>query len=279
MQITSGVREQYNPARIYNATTPNANHISEPSFTDQELGKPERPAEPSMRSVDTWLPIGETFCLLILTLFLSGVPPLATLAFLAIPIVWVWAFMDKLPKYEREKGKAEREHQEALHSHQRELEHFERAVLPEWQEKVKPQILGQKKKEWMAQAIDHACRSKYWRVHSIEEVEETRSEGFIGPGEDEVVEAITASKVQVRHQVRIQYSYTADIICFNAESGKLCVVEIDGSQHWKDEGQIERDNNRMEDLASKGVPTIRFVNMYARNYPNQCVKHIQNLLA
>jgi very-short-patch-repair endonuclease len=288
MGIRGNLRDEYKPARIYNAVAPNANHIPQPKFSDQDLGKPEPPSTPTQQSVNkAWLPIGETVALLIALVFLQAVPLLATLASLAIPIVWLWALLKKLPEYEKEKGKADREYQEALQLYQKEMDHYDVVLLPEWQEKIMPQVLAKKQQEWASQNlnIENACRLKNWHIHSEREIQETRYQGYIGPGEDEVVQILSDTVLQVCHQVRIEdyYTaedhYTADIVCFYPASGKLCVVEIDGSQHWTDEDQIDRDNYRMKNLARKGVPTIRFINRFAKDCPTVCVKYIRQLLS
>ncbi|NEQ27282.1 MAG: DUF559 domain-containing protein, partial [Microcoleus sp. SIO2G3] len=155
---------------------------------------------------------------------------------------------------------------------------FSSSLLPEWQRKQRPLALKQKLYDWRQTAIDEACQRKSWRVHSPAEIAAAREQGFVGTGEDELVRSLQDAGMFVRHQVAIDSTYTADLVCFNPDSGKLCVVEVDGRQHWSKLNQIERDNQRMADLACQGVPTIRFINAFARSHPRCCVALIRPLL-
>lgn len=120
------------------------------------------------------------------------------------------------------------------------------------------------------------CRVKGWQISKDKEIEKNRH--FIGLGEDELYNKLLNSDLEVMRQVKIDKYYKADFVCFNNQSKKLCVVEVDGQQHFNDQDQIDRDNLRMNQLASIGVPTIRFLNQYAKNNPMNCVKLIKDLL-
>ncbi len=50
---------------------------------------------------------------------------------------------------------------------------------------------------------------------------------------------IANSNLDVLRQVQIDESYKADFVCFNNETDKLCVVEVDGQQHFNDQDQID----------------------------------------
>ncbi len=120
------------------------------------------------------------------------------------------------------------------------------------------------------------CRAKGWKITKQREIEKNRN--FIGLGEDELYAKLSDSNIDVLRQVQIDKSYKADFVCFNNETDKLCVVEVDGQQHRNDQNQIDRDNLRMYELADLGVPTIRFLNQYAKNNPMICAKLIKDLL-
>jgi very-short-patch-repair endonuclease len=147
-----------------------------------------------------------------------------------------------------------------------------------WDEYVRPQVTKKLLQNWGKTTIDEICDVKGWRPHSKEEIRDNDEEGYIGCGEKQLVAALTIAEVPFWHQVQIEPYYTADFVCFNPHSGKICVVELDGHQHWSDPGQSSRDEKRMAGLAAKGVPTIRFINMFAKNRPQACVSHIQSLL-
>ena len=117
-------------------------------------------------------------------------------------------------------------------------------------------------------------------MHSPEEIQDSRAQSFIGPGEDALVKALSHTEgIKAFHQVQIETDYTADIVCLSLKTGKLCVVEVDGRQHWEGSKQIERDNRRMARLSAKGVPTIRFINKLAERYSYDYVRYIQELLS
>ncbi len=120
------------------------------------------------------------------------------------------------------------------------------------------------------------CRVKGWKISKDKEIEKNRH--FIGLGEDELYNKLLNSGLEVMRQVKIDKYYKADFVCFNNESSKLCVVEVDGQQHFNDRDQIDRDNLRMNQLSNIGIPTIRFLNQYAKNNPMICVKLIQDIL-
>ena len=120
------------------------------------------------------------------------------------------------------------------------------------------------------------CRAKGWRISKGREIK--INSHFIGVGEDELYDKLLNSDIEVLRQVKIDKYYKADFVCFNNESNKLCVVEVDGHQHFDDQEQIDRDNFRMSQLANLGVPTIRFLNEYAKTNPMVCTKLIADLL-
>jgi len=121
-----------------------------------------------------------------------------------------------------------------------------------------------------------ACQVKGWKISTNRDIEKNRT--FIGLGEDELYAKLSDSNLDVLRQVQIDKSYKSDFVCFNNETDKLCIVEVDGQQHFKDQNQIDRDNLRMYELANLGVPTIRFLNQYAKNNPMICAKLIKDLL-
>ncbi|MFO0542892.1 MAG: dual OB domain-containing protein [Pseudanabaena sp.] len=120
------------------------------------------------------------------------------------------------------------------------------------------------------------CRAKGWQISKGREIK--INSHLIGVGEDELYNKILNSEIEVLRQVKIDKYYKADFICFNHESKKLCVVEVDGHQHFNDQEQIDKDNLRMSQLANLGVPTIRFFNEYAKTNPMVCTKLIIDLL-
>ncbi|BAU12862.1 hypothetical protein LEP3755_33950 [Leptolyngbya sp. NIES-3755] len=276
MPITRDLNTEYRPARIFNASVPNANHIPETGFSDRELGQPELPST-IRRPIKTWMPITETLGLLFAAVIFQNTPSLFDLIRLGFPIIWIWALLKKHPEYEREKVRAEQEHQEAV----RAKRHYDEVTLPTWIKHTKPQALLQKRQEWALHNlnIEKACRLKGWRIHTEDEVEETRRNGYIGRGEEEVVRAIKKTGLQVSHQVQIESFYTADILCFNPDSGKLCIVEIDGAHHCYEDRQIYLDNGRMESLSNRGVPTIRFINSFAQRNSTTCAEFICKFLS
>lgn len=261
----------YKTARIYEARSFNAGHISNPKFSDEELGKPHPPINPQPTHVELWQPISWTVVLIIIAF---GLP----IILLALAGIWLWVFFVDYPEYIKKKQKSDSDYKRAMTEYEVNLQEYQTTIIPKW-EQQRPYILKQKQEEWRKLSIDYVCQEKTWRVCSTKEIEQTQKDGFIGPGELELFQALLNSNVLVRHQVEIQPYYTADIVCFNPDSGKLCIVEVDGSQHWLDPEQIKRDNRRMHSLALNGVPTIRFVNMFARSHPRTCVKHIEQLLS
>ena len=61
--------------------------------------------------------------------------------------------------------------------------------------------------------------------------------------------------------------YIADFYCARANT----VVELDGSQHWKDEGRIH-DEKRTEYLAQYGIKVIRISNLdVMKNFAGVCM--------
>ena len=261
MQLDLNLRVQYNPARIYPSTYPNANHVSEPQFSDKELEKPNPPIEPTFVQDNRWMPIGWTIWLLLLCL----IPIIRIFALCGLIGLWVWAISTK-PSVDPNKVAALKEEYIKAERHYVEIE------LPEW-EKNKPYIKKEKLSHFQNNIMNYVIKQKGWsKVLKVDEK-------YIGPGEKEVFESLCMQGVKACPHVQIQYSYPADIVCFNLRSGKLCVVEIDGRQHWEDPNQVERDNQRMQSLAAQGIPTIRFINFFARENSNTCVGYINNLLA
>ncbi|MFZ4556784.1 MAG: dual OB domain-containing protein [Pseudanabaena sp.] len=120
------------------------------------------------------------------------------------------------------------------------------------------------------------CHAKGWQISKGREIKVNTH--LIGAGEDELYNKFFNSDLEVLRQVKIDKYYKADFVCFNNESNKLCVVEVDGHQHFNDQEQIDKDNLRMSQLANLGVPTIRFFNEYAKTNPMVCTKLIKDLL-
>lgn len=271
------LRDEYCPARVYQSTAPNKGHIRQLSFTDEYLSKPNIPLKPELSKVKDWKPI----LLSVVLGFVLLIPRINVLALFGLIGIWTWALIDKFPKYKKEKKKADIDYQRKLKIYQKYINNYQTVLLPEWEKGKRSQILNQKMQEELVKiAIDEVWRQKSWKVHSQEEIQSTRTQGYIGKGEDHLVNALLKSPgIYTYHQVEIEPYYTADIVCLNLVTGKLCVVEVDGCQHWKEIENIERDKRRMESLAAKGVPTIRFVNTFAASSPYECVKHIQKLLS
>lgn len=204
---------------------------------------------------------------------------LAPLAWIGLIVLWGWAIAVHFPRYRAAKRKLDAQYHQQRIAYEKAESYYHRVLLPDWQRKQGPIALKQKQYDWRQTAIDVACQRKSWRVHSPAQIVATREQGFIGMGEDDLVRALQNAEMFVRHQVAIDSTYTADLVCFNPDSGKLCVVEVDGCQHWSEPDQIDRDNQRMANLACQGVPTIRFINTFARSYPRRCVVLIRQLLA
>lgn len=276
MQTQEDLRRTYNPARTCDAAVPNSGHVQQPIFSDEQLGKPNPPIQPTRLQTKHgfWTPLAGS-ALLSLFFFVAPLVPLACVGLVAL---WAWAIAIYLPQYRVAKRKAEAEYRQQLTTYETDEAYFYRVLLPEWRRKQRPLALKQKLYDWRQKAIDEACQRKSWRVHSPAEVAAVREQGFVGIGEDELIRSLQDAGMFVRHQVAIDSDYTADLVCFNPDSGKLCVVEVDGRQHWRDSNQIDRDNQRMSNLAHQGVPTIRFVNAFAQARPRRCVAHIRQLL-
>ncbi|MFB2771616.1 DUF559 domain-containing protein [Pelatocladus sp. BLCC-F211] len=273
MVNTRNLSDEYCPARIYKSIhEPTCYH---PRFTDQDLGKPSKPIEPKRTEVENWMPVGWT---IFLGLFLL-IPGINILAIFGLIGLWVWAYTSEYPKYVIKTQQAEKKYQEDLLTYRKDIDYYNNVALPEWI-KAKPHILEKKTQEWLKNgAIYDVIESQGWQALSDEEVQENRDNGYIGIGEDEIVKALKSTSMLVCHQVSIESFYTADIVAFNHKTGKICVVEIDGSHHWLKEEQIQKDERRMKSLANQGIPTIRFKNFFAQNNPRQCITHIQKLLA
>jgi serine/threonine protein kinase/very-short-patch-repair endonuclease len=120
------------------------------------------------------------------------------------------------------------------------------------------------------------CRAKGWQISKGREIKVNTH--LINAGEDELYNKLLNSDLEVLRQVKIDKYYKADFVCFNNKSHKLCVVEVDGHKHFNDQEQIDRDNLIMSQLASIGVPTIRFLNEYAKINPMVCTKLIKDFL-
>ncbi|NJL23232.1 MAG: DUF559 domain-containing protein [Leptolyngbyaceae cyanobacterium SM1_3_5] len=276
MRIQQNLRDAYTPARIHNEVVPNAGHVQQPIFTNKQFGMPRPPIQPTPPHLKHWLwtpIIGST--LLSLIFFAATLAPLAWIGLIGL---WTWAIAIRFPKYRVAKRKAETEYHQQQVAYEKAESYFHRVLLPDWQRKQDPIALKQEQYDWRQTAIDEACQRKFWRVHSPAEIAATREQGFIGIGEDDLVHSLQNGGVFVRHQVAIDSAYTADLVCFNPDSGKLCVVEVDGCQHWSEADQIDRDQQRMANLARQGVPTIRFINTFARSHPHRCVALIRQRL-
>lgn len=266
------ISEECTPARIYKAI--NETNCYHPKFTDQDLGKPFEPSKPQETKIEDWKPFGWTFFLC----FLLLIPGLNVLAIFGLIGLWIWAYTSEYPKYVIKTEQANKKYQQDLIQYKKDKEYYDNTALPKWI-KDKPKILERKTQNWLKNgAIYHVLHSQGWQSLSDEEVQENRDNGYIGIGEDEIVQALQSRNILVCHQVSIEAYYTADIIAYNHITGKICIVEIDGSQHWLKEEQIQRDERRMENLATRGIPTIRFKNFFAQNNSTQCITYIQNLL-
>jgi very-short-patch-repair endonuclease len=265
--------DEYCPARIYKAIhEPTCYH---PRFTDQDLGKPSEPVEPKRTEAENWMPVGWT---IFLCLFLL-IPGLKVLAIFGLIGLWIWAYTSEYPKYVIKTEQTEKKYQQELLTYKKDIDYYNNFALHEWI-KNKPHILEEKTQQWLKNgAIDDVIQSQGWQSLCDEEVQENRDSGYIGIGEDEIVKALKSTRMLVCHQVSIESYYTADIVAFSHKTGKICVVEIDGSHHWLKEEQIQKDERRMNTLAIKGISTIRFKNVFAKNNPKQCIPHIQNLLS
>lgn len=276
MQLQGDLRRTYNPARIYDAAVPNSGHVQQPIFNDEQLGKPNSPIQPTRLQTKHGFWVLLAGSALLFLFFLAA--PLVPLACVGLIALWAWAIAIYLPRYRVAKRKAEAEYRQQQIAYETDKAYFDRIVLPDWRRKQRPLALKQKLYDWRQTAIDEACQRKSWCVHSPAEIAAVREQGFVGIGEDELVRSLQDAGVFVRHQVAIDSTYTADLVCFNPDSGKLCIVEVDGRQHWCDSNQVDRDNQRMARLAAQGVPTIRFINAFAQANPRRCVVQIRQFL-
>jgi very-short-patch-repair endonuclease len=292
--MSNNIRSQYNPARIYHALSSNTGHIKKNaannsfSFIDRPPSpiEPVPPNRPNSTVVKDWKPIGWTIFLVACLL----VPKLNIFAAMALVGLWGWAFLKKLPKYKVEKQVAASryqnllsfykkklsEHKELLKIYEAQKKEYWSVTYPQW-EKSRSAALEEAEKI-KSQLLHEALQKKGWTPIPQWEVDKNYKKGYIGKGEDDLVAALARTNIAVCHQVKIQKYYTADIVCLCPLSGKLCVVEIDGHQHWSKSDQIRRDEERMSTLAIQGVPTIRFINTFAESNPDECVKYIQFLL-
>lgn len=272
---------KYCPARIYQSTASNKGHIRQPSFSDQQLGKPPIPDKPELVQFQYWTKERSDYAVwsFILFVILLLFPLTTVFAIFGLIGFVVWALPSELSKHEKINKEANENYRKKLEQYEIELMEYNKVLLPGW-ENNRSDILKRKIEDWKKVAIKEACRQKSWKINSKKDIEESRTKGYIGKGEDHLVNALLeAHGIYTRPQVTIERYYTADIVCLNLETGKLCVVEVDGSHHWLQSEQIEKDNRRMESLAAKGVPTIRFINHVAADSPYECVKHIQTLLS
>ncbi|BDA71748.1 hypothetical protein CAL7716_059140 [Calothrix sp. PCC 7716] len=258
MQVDSNLKAKYNPARIHQSQYSNANHVTQPQFSDEELGKPNPPLSPALTD-DNWMPIQGTIILLFL------IPFIPAFALFGLIGLWVWAIFTRLSTDPNKITALKEKYNEAI-------KYYNEVELPNWQ-KNKPFILQEKLADFNDNILYYLIIQQGW----YEELDV--DEKYIGMGEQEVFDAICVENIKACRHVRVQDNYTADIVCFNPKSGKLCVVEIDGKQHWEDPSQVNRDNQRMQDLATKGIPTIRFINFFARENSKVCAGHVEKLLA
>ncbi|MBD1882136.1 DUF559 domain-containing protein [Coleofasciculus sp. FACHB-T130] len=276
--MTQGnLRDEYCPARIYQCTTPNQGHIQQLSFTDGYLREPSPPEKPELIKVEDWKPIWLTVALC----FFLLIPRINVLAFFGLMGIWAWAFIYKFPNYKKARKEASIKNQRRFEIYKKHLNDYQTVRLPKWEKDKEAHLLKQKEQKQLTKvAINEVWKQKSWRVHSQEEIQITRAQGFIGPGEDQLFNALSkTSGIYPCHQVQIEPYYTADIVCLNLETGKLCVVEVDGNQHWLNDENINKDNRQMAMLADIGVPTIRFINNFAKSSPYECVPYIQELLS
>lgn len=279
MPIQGNIREFYRPARIYPATTLNADHVRQPVFSDEQLGMPTAPVEPTLTSIESWIWTPAIWSIFpFIFLFFASTTLFFLIDVIVLMVLWSWAIAIKLPEYREWKLQNDLAYSQALSTYEAETIYFHKVILPEWQRRYRPQALKQKQYECRQTALDEVCQRKCWCTHSEAEIVESREHGYVGLGEDRLVCSLQSAGIFVRHQIVIDWYYTADMICFNPISGKLCVIEVDGAQHWSDSAQIRRDEQRMSSLASQGIPTIRFINTFAQNKPHECVKHIRRLL-
>lgn len=277
MMTQESLRDEYCPARIHQCTAPNRGHIKQFSFNNERLTRPSAPREPELIETKDWKPIWLTIALI----FSLWIPGINVLGLFGLAGLWTWACLVKLPEYKKATKKARIDYQKKREKYEIAKNNYEKVLLPKWEKDKHSQLLKQKMQEdWVEAAIDEAWKRKSWRVHSPEEIQNTRAQGYIGKGEDPLVNALLKTQgIHTFHQVEIEPYYTADIVCLNPETGKLCIAEVDGSHHWSVPDQIEKDNRRMALLAAKGVPTIRFTNTSAERSPYECIQHIQKLLS
>jgi very-short-patch-repair endonuclease len=77
------------------------------------------------------------------------------------------------------------------------------------------------------------------------------------------------------HRQKVIGSYIVDFYC----ASKKIVIELDGSQHFENEGQ-EKDKLRDEYLNKSGIKVLRYSNLdIDRNFEGVCtdiLKHISN---
>jgi very-short-patch-repair endonuclease len=77
------------------------------------------------------------------------------------------------------------------------------------------------------------------------------------------------------HRQKVIGSYIVDFYC----ASKKIVIELDGSQHFENEGQ-EKDKLRDEYLKKSGIKVLRYSNLdIDRNFEGVCIdilKHISN---
>lgn len=77
------------------------------------------------------------------------------------------------------------------------------------------------------------------------------------------------------HRQKVIGRYIVDFYCASAK----LVIELDGSQHYEDEGK-EKDNIRDEYLKSIGLDVLRYSNLEIhRNFQSVCddiLLHIEN---
>ncbi|NEQ27283.1 MAG: hypothetical protein F6K28_51400 [Microcoleus sp. SIO2G3] len=108
MQTQGDLRRTYNPARIHDAAVPNSGHVQKPMFSDEQLGKPNPPVQPTRLQIKHWLWIPLVGSALLSLLFLAAT--LVSLARVGLIALWVWAIAIHFPQYRIAKRKAEAEY-------------------------------------------------------------------------------------------------------------------------------------------------------------------------
>jgi very-short-patch-repair endonuclease len=248
---------------------------------------PMRPAVPTPKqpqSVPTWMPLVQTVIIFFLWVALFKLVP-ALSPWLSgcncIVLTSLWWFRAYRTGYENFVDERKQAEQEASLLNRYNQENYDKVTLPDWKmavSNIERENLEAASRPRPHRTPDYQRCLQHWKQADDNNIAITRSDGYIGPGEDELFAALERSNIIVRRQVDIDGIYTADLVCFDASHRRICVVEVDGSQHWTQDKQMRRDQDRMQALAYQGVHTIRFKNTEARRNPKGCVQAVVKLI-